>query len=72
MATVLSRRLSTSLSHLLSRPRSRLSTMAPVTLYTFTTPNGFPISIFLEELKAAYGGPDYEYVMPLTRQIFPF
>jgi hypothetical protein len=26
----------------------------PILLYTYTTPNGFPISIHLEELKAAY------------------
>jgi len=31
-------------------------------LYTFPTPNGQPIAVFLEELKAAYGGPDYEVV----------
>jgi len=31
-------------------------------LYTFPTPNGQSISVFLEELKAAYGGPEYEVV----------
>lgn len=31
-------------------------------LYTGRTPNGFKVTVFLEELKAAYGGPDYEYV----------
>ncbi|EMD31389.1 hypothetical protein CERSUDRAFT_119781 [Gelatoporia subvermispora B] len=34
----------------------------PVVLYTQGTPNGFPISVFLEELKEKYGGPDYEAV----------
>lgn len=29
-------------------------------LYTGPTPNGHKVSVFLEELKAAYGGPDYE------------
>ncbi|KAF5364186.1 hypothetical protein D9756_000690 [Leucocoprinus leucothites] len=32
-----------------------------ILLYTFTTPNGYPISILLEELKAVYPGKiDYE------------
>jgi len=34
----------------------------PIVLYTFPTPNGIVASIFLEELKAVYGGPDYEAV----------
>ncbi|KAJ6518117.1 glutathione S-transferase [Mycena vitilis] len=34
----------------------------PVVLYTLGTPNGVVASIFLEELKAAYGGPDYDAV----------
>jgi len=29
-------------------------------LYSVPTPNGATVSIFLEELKEAYGGPDYE------------
>ncbi|KAI0799587.1 glutathione S-transferase [Irpex lacteus] len=33
-----------------------------VVLYTLGTPNGVVVSIFLEELKAAYGGPDYDAV----------
>ncbi|PWN99102.1 putative theta class glutathione s-transferase [Tilletiopsis washingtonensis] len=33
--------------------------MKPITLYTVGTPNGKKVSIFLEELKAAY--PDFEY-----------
>lgn len=33
----------------------------PLMLYTGKTPNGFKVTVFLEELKAAYGGPDYEY-----------
>ncbi|KAH9921279.1 glutathione S-transferase C-terminal-like protein [Amylocystis lapponica] len=31
----------------------------PLTLYTGATPNGHKVSIFLEELKATYGAPDY-------------
>jgi len=34
-------------------------------LYTQGTPNGFCASIYLEELKHAYGGPDYE-VVPMS------
>ncbi|KAI0036104.1 glutathione S-transferase-like protein [Vararia minispora EC-137] len=30
-------------------------------LYTGSTPNGYKASIVLEELKAVYGGPDYDY-----------
>ena len=41
-----------------SRP---LTNMASLKLYSFPTPNGVPISIFLEELKEVYGGPEYEY-----------
>lgn len=33
--------------------------MAPLKLYTAGTPNGHKVSVFLEELKAAY--PDFEY-----------
>ncbi|KXN83691.1 Disulfide-bond oxidoreductase YfcG [Leucoagaricus sp. SymC.cos] len=32
----------------------------PILLYTFTTPNGYPISILLEELKVFYPKLDYE------------
>lgn len=32
----------------------------PLLLYTGPTPNGHKVSIFLEELKAAYGGPGYD------------
>lgn len=32
----------------------------PVVLYTQGTPNGIPISVYLEELKDKYGAPDYE------------
>jgi glutathione S-transferase len=32
----------------------------PILLYTAPTPNGFKVSVFLEELRAQYGGPDYE------------
>jgi hypothetical protein len=31
-------------------------------LYAAPTPNGYPISAFLEELKAIYPGIDYECV----------
>jgi len=34
--------------------------MAPIKLYTAQTPNGYKVSIFLEELKAAYG-LEYEF-----------
>ena len=34
----------------------------PVVLYTAGTPNGNAPAILLEELKAVYGAPDYEYV----------
>lgn len=34
----------------------------PIILHTWTTPNGYAISIYLEELKATYPGFDYEYV----------
>ncbi|KAJ6557396.1 putative theta class glutathione s-transferase [Mycena vulgaris] len=42
--------------------RYRYTTMAtkPIMLYTAGTPNGRKVSVFLEELKAAYG-LDYEY-----------
>ncbi|KAH9844005.1 glutathione S-transferase-like protein [Rhodofomes roseus] len=32
----------------------------PLLLYTGATPNGHKVSVFLEELKAAYGSPDYD------------
>jgi len=35
----------------------------PIILYTCDTSNGLVVSIFLEELKAIYGGPDYEPVL---------
>lgn len=49
-----------------STTTSRLYAMAtqsdkPVVLYTFGTANGFTASIYLEELKAAYG-VEYEFV----------
>lgn len=34
----------------------------PILLYTWRTPNGHAASVYLEELKAAYPGFDYEYV----------
>lgn len=37
-------------------------TGSPLLLYTGKTPNGYKASILLEELKLAYGGPDYELV----------
>ncbi|EJD05221.1 glutathione S-transferase [Fomitiporia mediterranea MF3/22] len=39
----------------------------PVVLYTAPTPNGWPQSILLEELKAVYGGPEYEVVQMSIR-----
>ncbi|KAI0055858.1 glutathione S-transferase-like protein [Artomyces pyxidatus] len=41
-----------------------MSSAKPLVLYTGRTPNGFKVSTFLEELKLAYGGPDYE-VFPI-------
>lgn len=41
----------------------RLSTMKPIKLYTNSTPNGYKVSNFLEELKEVYGtktGFDYD------------
>lgn len=35
-------------------------TGSPLLLYTGKTPNGYKASILLEELKLAYGGPDYD------------
>jgi len=37
------------------------SATKPLMLYTGRTPNGYKVSVLLEELKAAYGGPDYDY-----------
>ena len=34
----------------------------PFLLYAAPTPNGIPITAFLEELKAIYPGIAYEYV----------
>jgi len=39
----------------------------PIVLYSYPTPNGVTASIFLEELKAQYGGPDYEPVLMSIR-----
>ncbi|KZT12931.1 glutathione S-transferase C-terminal-like protein [Laetiporus sulphureus 93-53] len=36
----------------------------PFLLYTGATPNGHKVSVFLEELKVAYGGPEYD-VFPI-------
>ncbi|KAI0672248.1 glutathione S-transferase C-terminal-like protein [Trametes maxima] len=33
---------------------------AGLLLYTAATPNGHKVSVFLEDLKAAYGGPEYD------------
>ncbi|KLO09127.1 glutathione S-transferase [Schizopora paradoxa] len=33
-----------------------------IQLYSVPTPNGIVVSILLEELKAVYGGPDYEAI----------
>ncbi|KAL0949761.1 hypothetical protein HGRIS_009800 [Hohenbuehelia grisea] len=37
------------------RSKLDMSTQKPLLLYTFPTPNGHKVSVFLEELKAAYG-----------------
>jgi len=37
------------------------SEILPIKLYTASTPNGFKVSIHLEELKAAYPGFKYEF-----------
>ncbi|KAI0317667.1 glutathione S-transferase-like protein [Amylostereum chailletii] len=37
------------------------TTEKPLILYTGRTPNGFKVSVLLEELKAAYGGPEYDF-----------
>lgn len=43
---------------------------AGLLLYTTATPNGHKVSVFLEELKAAYG-VEYEYVpMNLAPSIY--
>jgi len=39
-----------------------MSSTSKLVLYSVPTPNGVAASILLEELKAAYGGPDYETV----------
>ncbi|KJA30135.1 hypothetical protein HYPSUDRAFT_32229 [Hypholoma sublateritium FD-334 SS-4] len=47
----------------------------PITLYTAGTPNGHQVSIFLEELKAAYPGVDYDAVkinMSINQQKEPW
>jgi len=49
------------LNRSLSRPTySTTAAMAPIKLYTAATPNGYKVSIILEELKAAYG-VEYEF-----------
>jgi hypothetical protein len=42
------------------RAMSSTESNKPILLYTAPTPNGFKVSVFLEELRAQYGGPDYE------------
>jgi glutathione S-transferase len=45
------------------RPLFRSTIMSkPFTLYTFGTPNGHKVSVFLEELKSAYPSLTYKYV----------
>jgi len=43
-----------------------MSSTNPIILYTAGTPNGFQVSVLLEELKAIIPGFDYECVHPLT------
>ena len=38
------------------------SASKPIHLYTLPTPNGVAVSVYLDELKKAYPGFDYEYV----------
>lgn len=45
-------------------------TSKPVVLYTVPTPNGVVASIFLEELKKEYGGPEYECVLTSVHAFF--
>jgi len=44
------------------------ATTKPITLYTAGTPNGFQVSVLLEELKAVNPTFDYECVRLLTDQ----
>lgn len=45
----------------MSRPSGTIATSG-LELLTFGTPNGHKASIALEEIKEAYGKPDYVYV----------
>lgn len=45
----------------MSRPNGTIATSG-LELLTFGTPNGHKASIVLEEIKEAYGKPDYVYV----------
>ena len=38
----------------------------PLILYTGRTPNGYKVSVYLEELKETYGGPQYECVLAIS------
>lgn len=46
-----------------------MSGEAPILLYTAPTPNGHKVSVFLEELKLAYG---IQYECVSTRQSFDY
>lgn len=48
--------------------RAMSTTQKPIFLYTAATPNGKPVTVLLEELKAAYGVNkiDYESVPSST------
>ncbi|KZV73689.1 glutathione S-transferase-like protein [Peniophora sp. CONT] len=37
-----------------------MSSEKPLILYTGRTPNGYKVSVYLEELKETYGGPEYD------------
>lgn len=42
-----------------------MSSEKPLILYTGRTPNGYKVSVYLEELKETYGGPEYECALDL-------
>ena len=38
-----------------------MSAQKPILLYSYGTPNGHKVTVFLEELKAAYGADVIDY-----------
>lgn len=55
-----SRIIPEAIENTMSRPSGLIANKG-LELLTFGTPNGHKASIILEELKDAYGGPDYVY-----------